>query len=167
MLIKMITCKVRDDSKKRFHYAQTKWAELNNVSGFIAQVGGWNIVNTNEAVIIAVWETLEKYNLFMSKIHDQIIARSEQTSSYENIEVSLWKTDKIIKHNEIVNCKYLALENTKNNSLISDNYVFISHMKNDRERKLLLFQNDLENIKGSKEVLITIDKEWTVSSRCQ
>lgn len=63
--------------------------------------GGWNIFEKNEAVIIAVWETLEKYNLFMSEIHDQIITRNEQTSSYENIEVSLWKTDTDIKYNEI------------------------------------------------------------------
>lgn len=134
--------------------------------------GGWNIFKKNEAVIIAVWETLEKYNLFMSEIHDQIITRNEQTSSYENIEVSLWKTDTDIKYNEILDYKYLVLEHTENHNLIhdetGDNYVCMSHYKNEEESRVLSFRNELGEVIHSGDVFIRIDKEWTVnSSRCQ
>ncbi|MCK6073908.1 YdbC family protein [Paenibacillus silvae] len=45
MLIKIIKCIVNEDSKSIFHFAQTKWTELKLISGFIAQVGGWNQIN--------------------------------------------------------------------------------------------------------------------------
>ncbi|NGP59120.1 DUF4937 domain-containing protein [Paenibacillus thiaminolyticus] len=44
MFIKMIKCIVNEDSKAVFHHAQTKWGQLESVSGFIAQVGGWDLL---------------------------------------------------------------------------------------------------------------------------
>jgi len=52
MYIKWIVCKVPTSKKKQFSIAQEKWNKMAKANGFIAQTGGWNLKNTNEACII-------------------------------------------------------------------------------------------------------------------
>ncbi|MBU5351112.1 DUF4937 domain-containing protein [Paenibacillus silvae] len=167
MLIKIIKCIVNEDSKSIFHFAQTKWTDLKLISGFIAQVGGWNQLDKNEAVIIAVWESLDAYTFFMSEIHDKIITSNEQTQSYEQIEISLWKTNEIISRTEITNFKCSKLIDLRNHNLRTDDLskktLHMTQLKDEKVRKVLILNNELEETsEGNDEILLKFEKEWTV-----
>lgn len=165
MLIKIIKCIVREDSKYLFHHAQSKWTKLKLASGFIAQIGGWNLVNNNEAIIIGFWDSMKDYIYFMSEIHDKILDANKQTKSYEKIEVSIWSTEEVLNSKEIINSEYLLLIDEKSDKIdnIGNKDLIILEIKNEENRKTLMLSNIIEEKEITKhKTLIRLDKEWTV-----
>lgn len=166
MLIKIIKCVVNKDSKDIFHLAQTKWTELKLASGFITQLGGWNVLNKEEAVVIALWESLDAYNYFMTEIHDKIMNTNEQQKSYEKIEVSLWQSDEIFSSNDITSFKHSVLveivDYEADTNYDRDKIIFITDVNSVQINKVLIFNNKLVENKGIIETVIELDKDWTI-----
>lgn len=163
MLIKIIKCEVNEDSRYLFHAAQTKWTELKLANGFVTQLGGWNVLNKEEAVIIGVWETLEAYTLFMTENHGKIMNTNEQLKTYQKIEVSLWNTNENINVTEINNLKFLTLIDVKNYKINdNDKPIFLTPIKNEKSRKVLMFKSELEENSRELEAVVKLDKEWEV-----
>ncbi len=119
MLIKWIICIVEDHKKQAFSYAQEKWSETEKSNGFIAQVGGWDLKNKNEACIISLWESRKSLNNFMTNTHDTIFNRIKQDKTYTTIEVKYFDSANSISDNyellkeEIKDSKYLRIETLK------------------------------------------------------
>lgn len=89
MLFKWIVCSVSDDTKELFSLAQTKWAGLASIRGFIGQLGGWDLKSENEACILGIWQHAEAYNTFMDEHHDKIFQDNEQAKTYQAINTVL------------------------------------------------------------------------------
>lgn len=87
MYIKWIVCTVPNSKKEEFSIAQEKWNKTAEANGFLAQTGGWNIKNTNEACIIAFWKNKESLQNFMTNLHDVIFTNNNQISTYSSIKV--------------------------------------------------------------------------------
>jgi heme-degrading monooxygenase HmoA len=104
MLIKWIKCEVDPYNKALFSKAQEQWKELKNVSGFLGQVGGWNVHNPFEAGILVFWEDDNAYQTFMKNEHDEIFMKSNQANTYQNITVTIYKKMFDISHVEISKC---------------------------------------------------------------
>lgn len=165
MLIKIIKCEVNEDSRDIFHLAQTKWTELNLARGFVTQLGGWNLLNKEEAVIIGVWESLDAYTLFMNKNHDKILDTNGQLKTYRKIEVSLWSTDENINSTNINYFKFSTLIDVgdyKINNNEKGKAIFMTQIKNEKSRKVLIFNSELGGNIGDFETVIKLDKEWAV-----
>ncbi|MBP3038613.1 YdbC family protein [Bacillaceae bacterium Marseille-Q3522] len=109
MLLKWIKCKVEDNNKQSFSEAQEKWRELHKINGFLGQIGGWDLRKPFEAGILAFWENRDSYQHFMEHHHDYIFHRSNQRSSYLNINVQLYEKMFSIGPEDIV--KYLQSGN--------------------------------------------------------
>jgi hypothetical protein len=92
MIIKWIVCKVPSNKKEEFSYAQEEWKALKGVSGFIGQIGGWDLKSNSDACVIGVWEDGDLYMYFMDNIHDQIFHKNNQKQSYESISVTLFES---------------------------------------------------------------------------
>lgn len=90
MLIKWITCKVTENRKQLFFDAQAKWKRLEEIEGFLGQIGGWNQHQPLEACILTLWESTEHYQSFMEKDHDQIFLQTGQNQTYEAISLQLF-----------------------------------------------------------------------------
>lgn len=97
MLVKWIKCLVESQNKNLFSSAQEKWADLKETEGFIAQTGGWNIHNDNEACILSFWDDYSSYLEFMKFVHDGITNKNKQAETYVSIAVSLY--DSAFKYN--------------------------------------------------------------------
>lgn len=165
MLIKMIKCEVDEQYKDRFHLAQTKWTELKLAKGFVAQCGGWSLLNKEEAVIIGVWESIDAYTLFMNQNHDKIVDANGQVKTYKNIEVSLWSTNEIINSSAIEYFTFFALHDAgdyKNKKGNNDKTIFMTQIKNEELKKVLICKSELEGNYGDFETVIELDKEWIV-----
>lgn len=165
MLIKIIKCRVGEDSKDLFHHAQTKWTELKKVTGFIAQVGGWNLENSNEAIIIGFWESRKDYISFMSETHDKILDVNKQSTSYENIEVCIWMTENVLNSKEIINSEYLLFIDGKSDRLnISVKDSIMLELKNEEDKKILVLCKTINEKVIMKHIktLIKLNKDWTV-----
>ncbi len=87
MYIKWIVCTVPDNKKEEFSKAQEKWSKTSESDGFIAQTGGWNLKNPNEACIIAFWKNKESLQNFMNHLHDSIFIDNQQITTYANIQI--------------------------------------------------------------------------------
>ena len=94
MFIKNIICDVDPNLKNAFSIAQSKWNDLKNCNGFMAQFGGWNSKNKHQAFITSVWENEEFYNNFMNNTHDLIVKNSNQNKTYISIKVTFHLSDK-------------------------------------------------------------------------
>lgn len=92
MYIKWIVCEVPIAKKEKFSKAQEKWNKTVESKGFIAQTGGWNLKNTNEACIIAFWENKESLLYFMKHFHDAIFLDNKQVNTYSSITVSYFNS---------------------------------------------------------------------------
>lgn len=167
MLIKMIKCEVNEDSKEIFHAAQTKWKELEFISGFAVQWGGWNLLNKEDAVIIGLWESREAYTLFMTEHHDKIMDTNEQVKTYRKIEVSLWSTDERMDRAAIKDsCVYNVMDATDYNMNGKEKSmaVFMKPLDDRKSSKILIFTNELEGMIENFETVVKLEKEWTVSA---
>ncbi|MGE6755612.1 YdbC family protein [Rossellomorea sp. NPDC071047] len=90
-MIKVITCKVNEESKEDFFEEQKIWKALSPLNGFLGQVGGWSKKEPLTACVFAFWENQEAYHYFMDKAHDEILLHSNQFSTYKSIDVSLYE----------------------------------------------------------------------------
>ncbi|ATH94423.1 DUF4937 domain-containing protein [Bacillus glycinifermentans] len=89
-VLKLICCKTDELHKQPFSEAQAKWSPLQNVKGFIRQWGGFRQSEDGwEAVIMALWESKHDYLNFMEHDHDAIFEKTNQTGTFQAIEVAL------------------------------------------------------------------------------
>jgi hypothetical protein len=91
MIIKRISCKVKESKKEAFFDHQKQWQPLSEVKGFLGQLGGWSTAEPLTACIYSFWRTQREYDFFMEEIHDGIVDRSGQRGSYESIDVRLFE----------------------------------------------------------------------------
>ncbi|WP_054710090.1 DUF4937 domain-containing protein [Bacillus sp. JCM 19041] len=90
MLLKYVICEVFPHKQEAFSFHQTSWSDLSQMSGFLGQVGGWDIFKANKAHIISLWENKEQYQSFMENDHDAIYDHSNQAESIATIAVDLF-----------------------------------------------------------------------------
>ncbi|GET26064.1 DUF4937 domain-containing protein [Prolixibacter sp. NT017] len=88
MYIKWIVCQVNEGMKDAFSRAQEQWISTAQAEGFIAQTGGWNIADENEACIIAFWVSRGHAERFMASLHDRIVEENRQSETYHAINVA-------------------------------------------------------------------------------
>lgn len=69
--------------RKEFSASQEKWKDTTKADGFIAQAGGWNLLNLNEACIISFWKDRESLDWFMQNLHDEIFQNNKQAATYK------------------------------------------------------------------------------------
>lgn len=120
MYVKTIICEVGTNLKRDFSIAQTKWDNLKNINGFIAQIGGWNNINNNQAYIISLWKNKETLTYFMNHFHDQLIENSQQNKTYQSIKIHYFNKnislhqfkEAIDKNFIIIDTKKILLENS-------------------------------------------------------
>ncbi len=92
MFIKWIVCEIKDSFKEEFSIAQKQWIETQNATGFMGQVGGWDLNHYKTACIISFWENENALNLFMKNIHDKIFFNNSQSEYCNTIKVSYFNT---------------------------------------------------------------------------
>ncbi|RKL66561.1 hypothetical protein CR203_14835 [Salipaludibacillus neizhouensis] len=86
MIIKRISCKVREENKDVFYKHQKQWKSLSDAKGFLGQVGGWDIKQPLTACVYSCWRNLEDYQHFMKEEHDKIFFNSGQENTYESFK---------------------------------------------------------------------------------
>ena len=100
MLIKWIRAEVQNVNMHLFTSSQEGWSELSKVNGFLGQVGGWNLNNSNEACILGFWRDLDSYHDFMNLNHDEIYERSNQKGTFTNLKTNLYELNFYINNND-------------------------------------------------------------------
>ncbi|WEG18878.1 YdbC family protein [Alkalihalophilus pseudofirmus] len=119
MIIKRISCIVKDDQREAFQEYQKQWGHLSKVKGFLGQIGGWSIKQPLTAWIYSFWENQVDYQQFMKGQHDQIFVNSGQENTYESIDVTLYdeklkvpgSEDNIL--NILKDCQYIRVTLTQ------------------------------------------------------
>ncbi|QXE02306.1 DUF4937 domain-containing protein [Terribacillus sp. DMT04] len=69
-----------------FNSGQASWGQLNTISGFLGQIGGWDIKDNQMAHIVSMWEDANSYHYFMNNMHDEIYQNIPQSPSIQHIE---------------------------------------------------------------------------------
>jgi heme-degrading monooxygenase HmoA len=92
MYIKWIVCEVPIAKKKQFTIAQEKWKRTAESDGFIAQIGGWDLKNVNEAHIIVFWKNKNSLLYFMEHLHDTIFLDNHQNTTYSSITINYFNS---------------------------------------------------------------------------
>ncbi|TLS36181.1 YdbC family protein [Pseudalkalibacillus caeni] len=126
MIIKRISCKVKEGNKEKFYEHQKQWKPLKQVKGFLGQIGGWSIKYPLTACVYSFWKTQKDYGQFMEEKHDQIFVNSGQESTYESIDVSLFQEklrvpgaeDNIVNVVKIANYIRVAMSQVKEDKII-------------------------------------------------
>ncbi|MBY6270535.1 DUF4937 domain-containing protein, partial [Parageobacillus thermoglucosidasius] len=115
------------------------------------QIGGWNAAKPQEAWILAFWENLDFYQSFMSDKHDEILERSKQTGTYQNISVDIVEVKQPAEwyHMNMIE----ALQNSKMLYVISPNRL--------REKRLFS-----DTIKHGKHILATFRSAHQLAVLC-
>ncbi|MDX8361785.1 YdbC family protein [Cytobacillus sp. IB215316] len=93
MLIKWIVCNVPLHKRRQFSIAQEHWRSLQNIDGFLGQIGGWDINTPTKACIIAFWKDHSSYKLFMKNKHDEIIEGNDQMNEYDSTKVEIFENN--------------------------------------------------------------------------
>jgi hypothetical protein len=106
MILKRITCKVKEGQKEKFYEHQKQWKPLSEWKVFLGQIGGWSVKQPLTAYVYAFWENQADYDQFMEEEHDQIFVKSGQKSSYESIDVSFVSTKAKDYWDGRQHCKY-------------------------------------------------------------
>lgn len=88
MLLKWITCTVPPETRESFSQAQSRWAPLQTVPGFLGQLGGWNHFHPTDAQILAFWQDEESYGQFMRHWHDPLYQQTGQAGTYSAITIT-------------------------------------------------------------------------------
>ncbi|WP_096187529.1 YdbC family protein [Evansella halocellulosilytica] len=91
VIIKRITCDVKEDQKLEFYEYQKQWKPLSDVQGFLGQIGGWNKKDPLKACIYSFWQSETDYQHFMREIHDDMFVSSGQEETYHSINVNLFQ----------------------------------------------------------------------------
>ena len=92
MVVKWIVCDVKNNFKKEFSFAQEQWMETQNASGFIVQIGGWDVENKKTACIMSLWENENSLKLFIKNIHYNIFFAINQSEYYNSIHVEYFNS---------------------------------------------------------------------------
>jgi heme-degrading monooxygenase HmoA len=93
MIIKLISCKVKEDQKAVFSQYQQEWQPISKIEGFLGQIGGWSVKDPLTACVFSFWENQAAYKYFMDEVHDQIVLRTGQERTYTSIEVDLFQEE--------------------------------------------------------------------------
>ena len=109
MLVKWIHCHVEEHYKGQFSAAQEKWCELEQVPGFLMQLGGWNEADSNEACTLSLWENEQAYAHFMKEVHDVIYEKSRQKGTYGQISVSVFTAEPLDNSNFTQNQSFIQM----------------------------------------------------------
>ena len=88
MFLKWIVCQVPASTHASFSSAQRQWSMLNQVPGFLGQIGGWD--RTQQAGILSCWRDEASYRLFMQHIHDEIVEHTHQRETYTSLSVAFF-----------------------------------------------------------------------------
>lgn len=87
---KIIRClNTREANRPSFDLAQQAWSGIAECEGLLFQCGAW--LSGTQAYILAVWQDLDAYQVFMDEYHDDIVIRSEQGKFYHTCQVELFK----------------------------------------------------------------------------
>jgi hypothetical protein len=97
--------------RNEFSISQEKWKDTTKADGFIAQAGGWNLLNLNEACIISFWNDKKSLDWFMQNLHDEIFHSNKQIVTYKRINVGYF--DKVLNMEGKVNSFTEAVEKSK------------------------------------------------------
>ena len=110
MFLKWIVCTVPDAMKDSFSEKQQKWREISNLSGFLGQVGGWDLKAPDDACILCLWKDQWTYNEFMEKHHDRIFENNNQNTTFEKIEVTLLELAAVLPgvHKNMLDCLQIS-----------------------------------------------------------
>lgn len=92
MIVKRISCQVKENQADAFSKYQEQWQPLNQITGFLGQVGGWSIKNQFTACIVSFWQSKDDYDYFMDYVHDDIFLNMDQSNTYTAIDVELFNT---------------------------------------------------------------------------
>lgn len=92
MYIKWIVCCIKKNFEKEFSLAQEKWIKMQETSGLIGQIGGWDLKDKNTACVISFWEDQKSLEYFMQNIHDKIFLENKQVEYYDSIEVGYFNS---------------------------------------------------------------------------
>jgi hypothetical protein len=175
MLIKWIQCQVKENSRDAFSKGQQEWKPLTNVEGFIAQFGGWNITNPNEACILALWKNEETYKSFMKNHHDSIYEQTKQQGTYDHIKVQLFQSKLVINEHIPTNTPFLFVtEMVVQNDLspLPDWYI-VGYQKQQAARYLIVELEDRKKLTHLEEVLsfetkqIRLEPTWYLMDKKQ
>ncbi|WML52273.1 YdbC family protein [Neobacillus sp. PS3-12] len=93
MIIKRISCKVKEGQKEIFYEYQKQWEPLSKVKGFLGQLGGWSEKQPLTACVYSFWESQADYQYFMKEVHDRIYVNSGQESSFTSIDVNMFQEE--------------------------------------------------------------------------
>lgn len=102
MIIKSISCKVKEEHKDKFYTDQQKWKVLNGVKGFLGQFGGWSQNDKLKACIYSFWASEQHYTFFMKEVHDTIFINSGQGKTYYSINVQLFIEEMAFPSNKYI-----------------------------------------------------------------
>lgn len=118
MIIKKISCNVKDEDKDLFYEHQKQWSSLSTMKGFLGQIGGWCTTPTYRLVacIYSFWDNSTNYNRFMEEHHDRIFKDLGQKKTYESININLFQ--------DVIDIP--GIENNIINILKRSNYIRIS-----------------------------------------
>ncbi|WP_079529233.1 YdbC family protein [Halobacillus hunanensis] len=108
MIIKWIVCKVPENKREEFSYAQTQWKSLRNIEGFLGQIGGWDSQMSSKAGILSFWKEFQSYRAFMENEHDKIFKRNQQANTYSNISVEIYSETVALSGVDIIDSLTLA-----------------------------------------------------------
>ena len=87
MILKLIHCNVSPPLRMAFSRAQELWKATRFSPGFIAQTGGWDQDQPQDAWVFSFWETADHLRLFMDNKHDDIALQNRQSETYHSIIV--------------------------------------------------------------------------------
>jgi heme-degrading monooxygenase HmoA len=93
MILKRISCRVPPESRDAFRAAQTSWAEVRGLDGFLGQTGGFTKTDEDRAIILGLWRDQPSYARFMATEHDRIFEGSGQGQTYEAIDTAIYEVE--------------------------------------------------------------------------
>ncbi len=98
MIFKLIYCEVDVSLKEVFSHAQSQWKSLENLPGFLLQIGGWQKKQTSEdspeiAWVLGFWKNEAFYQDFVSHHHDAIVESTQQIGTYKKCLVVCFETE--------------------------------------------------------------------------
>lgn len=91
MLMKWIVCDIELEDRSRFSEAQEFWKPISRSPGFVAQFGGWDAMNSQEACILSLWKDQKSFDRFMSEVHDSITNLNSQADTYKSVDVNFFE----------------------------------------------------------------------------
>ncbi len=152
MYIKWIVCNVYPKNKNAFSITQETWKKTKNAKGFITQIGGWNVNNSNEACIVSFWKDKSALEKFMKEMHDVIFEKNNQIETYESITVSRFDFDYPDDSLELFKQKISNVKSIRTVTNYENNDLFIEFSNNS-----LWFEN--ENLKNTS---INLVESWKI-----